>query len=411
MASLLYPAMQKLYSALNNLEKFSKENNFFENISSLDTFFSEFRNITFVLQKSLAHTDFIDDYNELRDEYLSECRWFVEKRNETTKQQPFQLVKKIDISVYLPDQGHKICSYEFTIEDDVKMSALLDELKQLFSKLHPIEVFFSAEFSFYEADTEIDIYEKISFGTNQIKLLLNELKIRINQNCDLCNKLESAVRNFHFGITFKDMFLTNDYVYYPKMDLFERAERMALSTHSVDVSMPRQTINNGRWHMFGAKETSFFDKFVMLHSVIGTADLMPTTMIVYDDETYEMDTYHSTIKTTAYRKTNETAKKIVNNNVKEVYVMRTYTLVETCDEIYQMTSKERLQKGTQDILIFMKVDSDLNEEEYFFEEKSIRCKNYSIGKLREGSKKHLEYGKLNMQPIINAFKSKKESTQ
>jgi len=92
-------------------------------------------------------------------------------------------------------------------------------------------------------------------------------------------------------------------------------------------------------------------------------------------------------------------------------VMQTYTLIETCDEIYQMTSKERLQKGTQDILIFMKVDSDLNKEEYFFEEKNIRCENYLVGKLREGSKKHLEYGKLNMQPIINAFKSKKEGAQ
>ena len=54
MASLLYPAMQKFYSALNSLDKFGKEKNFFENISSLDTFFSEYRNITFVLQKSLA---------------------------------------------------------------------------------------------------------------------------------------------------------------------------------------------------------------------------------------------------------------------------------------------------------------------------------------------------------------------
>jgi len=135
MSSLLYPAMQKLYSALSSLEKFSKENNFFENISSLDIFFSEFRNITFVLQKSLAHTDFIDDYNKLRDEYLSECRWFIEKRNETTKQQPFQLVKKIDISIYHPNQGYKICSYEFTIKDDVEMSTLLDELKQLLKNL------------------------------------------------------------------------------------------------------------------------------------------------------------------------------------------------------------------------------------------------------------------------------------
>lgn len=403
--------MQKLYSALSSLDKFSKENNFFENISSLDTFFSEFRNITFVLQKSLAHTEFIKDYEELRNEYLTECKWFIEKRNEITKQQPFQLVKKVSISVYLPEQGFDVCYYKFTVEDDVEISTLLDELKQFFCKLHPVEVFFSAEFSFYEADTEIDIYEKISFGITQIKLLLNELKIRINQKCDLCDKLESAVKNFSFGIVLKDMLLTNDYVYYPKMDLFERAERIGLSTRSIDASISREPINNGRWHMFGGKETSFFDKFVMMHIIIGTADLMPTTMVVYYDDTFEMDTYHSTNKTTGYRKINETAKKVTYNNVKEVYVMHTYTTIESCDGIYQMTSKERLQKGMQDILVFMKVDNDLNEEEYFFEDKDIRCENYVCSKLREGSKKHLEYGKLNMQPIINAFKSKKEESQ
>lgn len=39
MESLLYPAYQKFYSSLKNLENFNKGNNFFENISCLDNFF------------------------------------------------------------------------------------------------------------------------------------------------------------------------------------------------------------------------------------------------------------------------------------------------------------------------------------------------------------------------------------
>lgn len=89
--NLLYPAFQKFYSALNSLNRFSKEKNFFDNISSLDTFFSEFRNVTFVLQKSLANTQYISVYEKNRDKYLSEFRWFVEKRNEITKEHPFRL--------------------------------------------------------------------------------------------------------------------------------------------------------------------------------------------------------------------------------------------------------------------------------------------------------------------------------
>ena len=57
MSELLYPAYQKLYSALCHLERFDKEANFFDNISSLDAFFSEYRNITFVIQAQLKHTE------------------------------------------------------------------------------------------------------------------------------------------------------------------------------------------------------------------------------------------------------------------------------------------------------------------------------------------------------------------
>ncbi len=61
---LLYPALHKFYSALSSLEKFEKGTNFFDNISYLDNFFSEYRNITFVLQKSLAKTLFMSTYEK-----------------------------------------------------------------------------------------------------------------------------------------------------------------------------------------------------------------------------------------------------------------------------------------------------------------------------------------------------------
>lgn len=408
MLSLLYPAMQKLYSALSSLDKFSKENNFFANISSLDTFFSEFRSITLVLQQSLAHTNFKKDYEELRDKYLinDSCKWLNDTRVSTVHKKPFELTKEIKISTYLPEKGFDICNHKLTVENDVEISIFLDELKVFLCKLHPIEIFFSAEFVFYESNSDVDIYDKISFGIKQIKLLLNKLKARINKKCDLCDKLEKNINNFHFGIALRDMLLVNDYVYYPQQDIFERAERIGLSTNSIDVSIPRIPLSNGNWNMFGGNKTSLFDKFVMMHIIIGSADLMPTTMIVYDDETCEMDTYHSTNKTTGYRKINETAKKVKTNNVKEVYVMQTYTTIEPCENIFLMTAKERTQRSIQDILVFMKVDKDLNTEEYFFDDKHITCENYLFGKLREGSSKHFEYGTLNMQPIVNAFKSK-----
>ena len=75
MPGLLFPAYQKLYSALSHLERFDKESNFFDNISAIDNFFNEYRNITFVMQESLRHTEHFDAYEKNRDQFLTD-HWF-----------------------------------------------------------------------------------------------------------------------------------------------------------------------------------------------------------------------------------------------------------------------------------------------------------------------------------------------
>lgn len=69
MAGLMYPAYQKYYSAICNLKRFGIEKNFFDNISSLDNFFSEYRSVTMVMQNFwlIHHTwkytiEFLQEY-------------------------------------------------------------------------------------------------------------------------------------------------------------------------------------------------------------------------------------------------------------------------------------------------------------------------------------------------------------
>ncbi|RYX87256.1 hypothetical protein EON73_01760 [bacterium] len=149
---LLYPAFHKFYSALNSLEKFEKGTNFFDNITYLDNFFSEYRNITFVLQKSLGNTKFISIYETLRDRYLvnNVGKWFVDKRNAVLKQQPFDLEKRVAISIYSSEETVELPELTFTIDDDVEYSTIIDSLRKTFLKISPLEVMFSAEFFFYE---------------------------------------------------------------------------------------------------------------------------------------------------------------------------------------------------------------------------------------------------------------------
>jgi hypothetical protein len=144
MKNLLYPAYHKLYNALYNLDKFEKNKNFFENINYLDNFFSEFRNITFVLQKSLAHTEFIDNYYHLRDRLLknSTGKWLVDKRNAVVKECPFPLNKKIHITIFSPSSSIVVHCNIYTIDNDIEISELKEEIKSTFDSIESNEVFF-----------------------------------------------------------------------------------------------------------------------------------------------------------------------------------------------------------------------------------------------------------------------------
>ena len=100
---ILAPALQKFYSALKSLDEFGRYGNFFDDVSNLDKFFSEFRNITFVIQKNLKTEENKKTYEELRDSLLSgdTLKWFINTRNKTTKERPFELKKELVFTSWL----------------------------------------------------------------------------------------------------------------------------------------------------------------------------------------------------------------------------------------------------------------------------------------------------------------------
>jgi len=86
--------------------------------------------------------------------------------------------------------------------------------------------------------------------------------------------------------------------------------------------------------------------------------------------------------------------------------MMTYVLCGLSEEFLGQTSKERLAQSAAEFLTFMKVDSDLNEEEYYFPDSVIGDLERTALHIRKGPKKTLDFGKKNMYPIVEAFKKK-----
>ena len=413
MPGLLYPAYQKLYSALSNLDRFDKEADFFHNISCLDAFFSEYRNVTFVVQSQLKHTEFWSAYERNRDKYLTD-HWFVDKRNETIKQQPFRLVKKISLNAFLPYYVFSVLEKEFSVENDTKLDSLFPALELFFSEIKDEEIFFSVTFSFREDNSDIDLFDKLIAGTSVMMQFMMALEKDIGQSCPLCDQLREKINGMKVLLLPRDFLLVNDYVYYPEQKCFERGERYAMIVSldgkkaMVATRQPLTAITKSKYFNFdGTPFGSFTAMHAMIRCVQHGADIMPAIMVVYSDGTYDLDAFHADIKTTMYRKINEVAQLIRTHDVQEVCITSLYSVLPMSEDAPHI-SKDRIAQSTSDILVCASIDNQLNEKEYVFDGKAMENPEYVGCTMRNALQNKLDISRLNMFPIWRAFKNKRE---
>ncbi|MDQ1140107.1 hypothetical protein [Pedobacter agri] len=405
---LLYSSFHKLYNAMSSLEKFEKGNNFFDNIAHLDNFFSEFRNITFVLQKALANTDFFYLYEELRNKYLINDigRWFVKKRNEVTKQQPFDLEKRISIRLYSATNTVALPELTFTIDNDVEYSTIIESLKKTFLELNAFEVMFSTEFTFHEKGKTEDLYGNFIFGINSIKMLLTELKITIAENSPLCDELEKKIESFNFYKVPKNFLLIDDYIFYCQKDRFEKASRVEFFTDRFDEKISVSKLNDH----YKSAGRDIFDGFVTWHLVIFQMQklLMPTCIIFYNDDTFRMKSFDGSIKTTIYRKMNEIANTIEKDGINKIFfVNEMYTY--PSNYILTMDSIDRIKHADGAVLCFYMIDKDLSSYFYSFDTNRLEEGKYLASVFTTRSEMpNKNYGILNS--IMKEFEKLKQKS-
>lgn len=397
---LLYSAYHKLYSALSSLEKFEKGTNFFDNISHLDNFFSEYRNVTFMLQKSLAHTPFLKVYEENRQKYLLNdvCKWFIEKRNEVLKQQPFDLEKRIRIVVYTTTNNVALPELSFTIENDVEFSTMIDSMKDFFMQFNLIEVMFSAEFSFYERGGNEELYDNFISGITKMKLFMKEMKEMLNENDILSEQFEKKIDEMNFHRIPKNMLLTDDYVFYTRENRFEKASRAEFSFGQTDLKVPVTTFEK----MFPGS-VDLFNNFIMMHLSVFKMQkiLMPTCFIVYNDEKMKFMSFDSSIKTTVYRKLNEIANLIETEGITEVLYVGELYLYSSNENILNLESNERIKYKHSESLVFFKASHEMANSCYLFDSDKIDDMEYIVSVLHQ---KESEIQSLSfMNPVINEF--------
>lgn len=310
---IVFPALQKYYSALKSLDDFGIQGNFFDDVSNLDTFFSEFRNITFVIQKELKTEENKRIYAELRDRHLSgdTLKWFVETRNKTTKQKPFALKKELKIDLYLPHGVYSLKNERLMVDFDASFDEALKAIRYIFiEKLKLVEVFFSSEILFSEEGENIDLYPRIKSGIAQMNGFLIEFQKAFSCNCETCSTIKALIEKTYKNVMFKELKFVNDYTLEKELVEGDRAEMFFSAGGSgySHISDIRTTLDNPLYKDAQGCLVELFKRFASCHVVIyqmQNHDIMPVFMIIYSDNTFRNIPFIATTKATCYRKVQE----------------------------------------------------------------------------------------------------------
>ena len=363
MGDILLPAYQKLYAALQSLERFSKVQDLFENIACIDSFLSEFRNVTFVLQKSLAHTKYKTLYEELRDKYLKNdvCSWLVEKRNQVLKEEPFNLEKVLVLTLYLPNGAGVFRTESYTIEDEEDWSSLIEMVKRVIEGIPAIEVYFSVEFAYREIGSEKNLFNTIDHGIDAIWFLLEHLNQLIaGEISNAREKVLEKIKGLHFHNAPKDMWFIDDYVFYRKDHVFEKGERFELITPfktAVPCAMFCDMLKVKEHGNFIEETFEAFEKMHVL-AFAKQKEIAPTFLTLNADGIMSMVMYHASIKTTTYRKIHEIAEEIKSGAPIVAIFHVCEMLIYNNSEAFNQDYSHRSRGDHSELLSFNKVTNE-----------------------------------------------------
>lgn len=387
-------ALQKFYSALKNLNSFSVNNDIIDNISALDCFFSEFRNITFVLQKDFADNNLREKYEELCLKYLQndDMKWFITKRNEISKKSPINLEKNMIIEIYLPNDRLTIEDNSLKINNEEAFNVTKNIIKEIITKkIGMVDLFFSIKIIFKENNEQQELMPKIIFGIETMIKFMREICLINDFHCDRCDNLFSKIEELYKQTVLDEVLFVYDY-YLEKNEI--KSADTDLQLYSIDNNKIIKNLKNIRTPMneflFGNSNdiNEIFERFIVLHLGIfnmSHGQMSPAFMILYKDFTTQIFPIYAISKTTIYRNIYEIVDKINFEEILSVFY---------CGEIYEysyddfntinkLEYSERIKKAPRTLLSFTNINNCGRIKQYLFDVEHIMCENYIINKLNE----------------------------
>ena len=416
MADLIYPILQKYYNALNSLKSLNVTKDIFESIPLIDNFFAEFRNITFVMQKSFSTMELKEYYRIKQEEFLNNnsLRWFIDKRNETVKENPFKLEKEVEVYAYLPDFCGKIIDSRLSIDNDIPLETLEQVIKTYLTKYNKnSDIYFSIDILFKENGSEIDIYSRIKNGIiimdNFIKAVLTDYPC----NCSKCTNIIEKIKELRTEIFLKDFTFSWDYTVENNEVIWGQQIEIGSQDkngHPIlmsDVRIPIDA-NLSITKDVVDDDMQLFKFYASIHYTIFKAqnnNIMPTFIIIYDDNTVSYMPFVATIKTTFYKKSRQVEKMVRENSIRVIYFVgeNYYYPIEQIKNFQKPYSK-RIKHASTTLLSLNMVSKKYEHiMTISFDTKNIECEVYAINQINN------PYEDVNcywLNPILIALKDK-----
>lgn len=393
--AILVAALQKYYSALKSLDEFGKYGDFFDDVSNLDKFFSEFRNITFVIKKNLKSEENNKVYEELRERFLEDdkMKWFVKVRNKTIKENPFKLKKELSIDLYLPYGIYRLQDPCLVVDVDTSFNNALDYIRSVFfEKFGLVEVFFTSTIAFKEGNDTYDLYPKIKDGVNRMNQFIEEMDKKFPCNCEMCLTLKEKIQKLFFEIQFKELRFTRDYTLEKGKKVVEGEQvNMFFSTPNAQIVSPselRFTLDNPIFGKYKGCLRELFIQFAKMHTVIfqmQEKNITPVFMLVYSNQTYRMIPFAATTKTTFYRKVQEIVDLKDFAEISAVFFCGEYYTydVEQFSLINEIPYSDRICHAKKEILTFVMMAKGMEEVTITLDESRLDDMQYVAGQFKE----------------------------
>lgn len=364
---------QKYYSALKAVSEVDINNNFFENISLIDIFLLEFRNITFVVQKQMENEKEENLYQELLKKHLSDSKlkWLKEERNKVSKENPFNLKKVIKVEIYLINSSVPFREYTITLEnEDYSSEEIINKIKKEFLKINidVPELYFTLKYVFLNADDEMDVLEYIKYGIQKMDNFICDLEKELNVSDPVVDKIKSKIMEKYEIFNSKQLSFITDasFNFITKKIEFNGSANILFQDGNGIISseVKKIPLNSEQKFLVGDTILDKFMNFIVFHIMIYNIQhtIMPTFIVIYKDDTFTIENIILFNKAVLYRKINEISKRVESEKIVTVlYVGENISYSKRTEKIFKLPSSVRQRYATEEYIAFSLLSKDYEE--------------------------------------------------